>query len=61
MPLNKEPKPKQILALKIHNRLAIEMNRCLEEIDMPEWMTKGKTTLFQKSPKKELPQTTINP
>ena len=26
----------------IHDRLAIEMNRCLEETDIPEWMTKRK-------------------
>ena len=49
-----------ILALKIHFHpwLAIEMNRCLEEADIPEWVTKGKTTLIQKDPKKELPPTT---
>ena len=29
----------------IHGRLALEMNRCLQ---VPEWMTKGKTTLIQK-------------
>ena len=28
----------------IHDRLAIEMNRFLQEKDIPQWMTKGKTT-----------------
>ena len=32
----------------IRDKLAREMNRCLEETDIPEWMTKGKTTLTQK-------------
>ena len=27
----------------IHERLTIEMNRRLEEADIPEWMTKGNT------------------
>ena len=26
----------------IHDRLAIELNRCLQEVNLPEWMTKGK-------------------
>ena len=26
----------------IHDRLAIEINRCLQETDIPEWMAKGK-------------------
>ena len=36
----------------IHNRLALEMNRCLQEAQVPDWMTKGKTTLIQKDPSK---------
>ena len=36
----------------IHNRLALEMNRCLQDAQVPEWMTKGKTTLIQKDPSK---------
>ena len=38
----------------IHDRLAIEMNRCLEEAEMLEWMTKEKeeTTLIQNDPLK---------
>ena len=32
----------------IHSRLAQEMNRCLQGAQVPEWMTKGKTTLIQK-------------
>ena len=36
----------------IHDRLALEMNRCLQGAQVPEWMTKGKTTLIQKDPGK---------
>ena len=36
----------------IHNRLALEMNRCLQDAQVPDWMTKGKTTLIQKDPNK---------
>ena len=36
----------------IHYRLALEMNRCLQGAQVPEWMTKGKTTLIQKDPSK---------
>ena len=36
----------------IHDRLALEMNRCLQDAHVPEWMTKGKTTLIQKDPSK---------
>ena len=32
----------------IHDRLAIKMNRCLQETEIPEWITKGKTALIQK-------------
>ena len=32
----------------IHGRLAQEMNRCLQDTQVPEWMTKGKTILIQK-------------
>ena len=32
----------------IHDRLALEMNRCLQGAHIPEWKTKGKTTLIQK-------------
>ena len=31
----------------IHDRQALEMNRCLQGAHVPEWMTKGKTTLTQ--------------
>ena len=34
----------------IHDGL--EMNKCLQTAHVPEWMTKGKTTLIQKDPKK---------
>ena len=36
----------------IHGRLALEMNRCLQGAQVPEWMTKRKTTLIQKFPSK---------
>ena len=36
----------------IHDRLALEMNRCLQGTQVPEWMTKGNTTLIQKNPSK---------
>ena len=41
----------------IHDRLELEMNRCLQGTHVPEWMTKGRTTLIQKVPSKE---TTLN-
>ena len=34
----------------IHDRLALEMNRCLQDAQVPDWMTKGKTTFIQKVP-----------
>ena len=34
------------------DRLALEMNRCLQGAQVREWMTKGKTTLIQKDPSK---------
>ena len=36
----------------IHCKLALEMNRCLQGTQVPEWMTKGNTTLIQKDPNK---------
>ena len=36
----------------IHDRLALEMNRCLQDAHVPDWMTKEKTTLIQKDPSK---------
>ena len=36
--------------ISIHDRLALEMNRCLRDAQIPDWMTKGKTTLIQKDP-----------
>ena len=36
----------------IHDRLALEMNRSLQGAQVPDWMTKGKTTLIQKDPSK---------
>ena len=38
------------------------MNWCLQDAQVPELMTKGKTTLIQKDPnKKELLKTIIDP
>ena len=45
----------------IHYRLALEMSECLQPAHVPEWMTKGRTTLIQKTQTKELPQTTTDP
>ena len=36
----------------IPDRLALEMNRCLQDAQVPDWMTKGKTTLIHKDPNK---------
>ena len=36
----------------IHDRLALEMNRRLQDAEVPDWMTKGKTTLIQKEASK---------
>ena len=36
----------------IHDRLANEINKCLQEKDITEWMSKGKTTLIQNDPSK---------
>ena len=40
-----------------HGWLALEMNRCLQGPQVPEWMTKGTTTSIQNHPSKELLQT----
>ena len=44
----------------IHDRLSTETNRCLQEANILEWMTKGKTTLIQKDLKKKPSQITID-
>ena len=36
----------------IHDRLALEMNWSQQDAQVPDWMTKGKTTLIQKDPSK---------
>ena len=36
----------------IHDRLALEMNKCLQTAHVTEWMTKGRTRLIQKDPNK---------
>ena len=38
--------------ISIHNRLDTEMNKCIQKTEIPEWMTKGKSTLIQKDPRK---------
>ncbi len=38
----------------IHDRLALEINRCLQEAHVPKWMTKRKTTLIQMDPRNVL-------
>ena len=45
----------------IHDRLALVMNKCLQTAHVPEWMTKGRTTLIQKDPKKGTAQTITDP
>ena len=39
-------------SISIHGRHALEMNRCLQGAQVPNWMTKGKTILIQKDPSK---------
>ena len=36
----------------IHDRPVLEMDRCLKDAQVHDWMTKGKTTLIQKNPSK---------
>ena len=36
----------------IHDRLVLEINKCLQTAHVPEWMAKGRTTLIQKHPNK---------
>ena len=45
----------------IHDRLALEMNKCLQGDHVPEWMTKRKTTQIQKDPLKGTAQPTTDP
>ena len=45
----------------IHDRLALEMNRCLKGAHIPEWMTKGKITLIQKDPSRGTTQNNYGP
>ena len=39
-----------------HGRLTLKLSRCLEEVNILKWMTKEKTTLFQKDPPKKILQ-----
>ena len=36
----------------IYDRVAIKMDRCLQEVHIPEWKTKRRITLIQKDPLK---------
>ena len=45
----------------INDRLALEMNRCQQDAQVPDWMTKGMTTLTQKDPNKGSPQHNYRP
>ena len=45
----------------IHNRLTLEMNRCLQRTHVPEWMTKGRTIWIKKDPNKETAQNNYRP
>ena len=38
--------------ISIHDRVALERNRCLQGTQVPDWMTKGKTTSIQKDLRK---------
>ena len=37
------------------------MNKCMQKTEIPEWMTKGKTTLIQKDPLKGTIPTNYRP
>ena len=45
----------------IYDRLALEMNRCLQGAQVPDQMTKGKTTLIQKDPSKGIAPNNYRP
>ena len=45
----------------IHDRLVLEMNRCLQGAQVPDWMTKGKTTLIKKDPSKGIAPNNYRP
>ena len=38
--------------MSIHDILALQLSKCLKEASIPKWMTKGKTALINKEPKK---------
>ena len=45
----------------IHEKLALELNRCLQGATVPEYITKGKTILIQKDPLKGTTQNNYRP
>ena len=45
----------------IHDRLLQEMNRCLQDAQLPDWMTKGKTTLIKNDPSKRTAPNNFRP
>ena len=36
----------------IHDTLALDMNKCFQEVQVPDWLTKEKATLIQEDPSK---------
>ena len=44
-----------------HDKLALEMNKCIQRPYVPEWLIKGKTTLIQKYPNKGTIQNIYRP
>ena len=45
----------------IYDRLALEMNKCLQKAHLPEWVTKGRTTLIQKDSSKGIAPNNYRP
>ena len=37
----------------VHDRMTIEMERCMKETNILEWLTKVKTTMIQENTEKE--------
>ena len=46
-----------IIITSIPDSLALQPSKCLEKAGLPEWMTKGKTTLTQKNKNKNKKKT----
>ena len=39
-----------MMITSIHDRLELEMNKCLRKAHVPKWMTEGRTTLIINDP-----------